>query len=425
MCNEATQPEPTELPEPKPVSKQVTANRANARKSTGPRTVAGKAKSRRNALKHGCCARIIDVPDEDPDVFHERIGFFNKELNPMNSEVNALLIVHAVRASIGLDRCFSVQTARVAHRCREAVRVLDEKVAKEAENELLNLTYPQAYLKIKTVSRTRTDVMKVGPPPQPGHAVRRLKTTSHGCNALIREWEMLRTPLVDPPSWDTNDFDRAVRLMGHSAGASLDSCNPLAVPLKDIATYRRVADKYDFATRQDVGYFHGYPQPGEKEYDELWLPKLAVKSKEAIAFISQFIDDQQASLVATRDALLPREELDRAEASDRARFDSTDEGKLICRYVSEQQRGLLKIVETLKKETKEFFKEQREQEVASNRQARDLPPQSAKTTPPASRNEPISGGSGGPSKGASVVESDRKVTSRRGKRDRKQPKNQR
>jgi hypothetical protein len=33
--------------------KQTTANRANAQKSSGPRTTAGKAVSRFNALKHG------------------------------------------------------------------------------------------------------------------------------------------------------------------------------------------------------------------------------------------------------------------------------------------------------------------------------------------------------------------------------------
>ena len=34
-------------------TKQVTANRANAARSTGPRTAAGRAKSSRNAFRHG------------------------------------------------------------------------------------------------------------------------------------------------------------------------------------------------------------------------------------------------------------------------------------------------------------------------------------------------------------------------------------
>jgi hypothetical protein len=40
---------------------QIEANRRNARKSTGPKTAAGKAASSRNALTHGLTASIADV----------------------------------------------------------------------------------------------------------------------------------------------------------------------------------------------------------------------------------------------------------------------------------------------------------------------------------------------------------------------------
>jgi hypothetical protein len=40
-----------------PSERQILANRRNAQKSTGPRTAAGKAKVRVNALKHGLAAR--------------------------------------------------------------------------------------------------------------------------------------------------------------------------------------------------------------------------------------------------------------------------------------------------------------------------------------------------------------------------------
>src|SRR5436190_14545210 len=44
--------------------KQAQANRANARRSTGPRTAAGKARSSRNALKHGLRAETALLPGE-------------------------------------------------------------------------------------------------------------------------------------------------------------------------------------------------------------------------------------------------------------------------------------------------------------------------------------------------------------------------
>ena len=48
---------------------QIAANRANARKSTGPRSAEGKAVSRLNAIKHGLDAASIVLPGEDPDEY--------------------------------------------------------------------------------------------------------------------------------------------------------------------------------------------------------------------------------------------------------------------------------------------------------------------------------------------------------------------
>jgi hypothetical protein len=47
--------------------KQIQANRQNAQKSTGPRSVEGKAASRFNALESGTDAKSQVLPDEDPD----------------------------------------------------------------------------------------------------------------------------------------------------------------------------------------------------------------------------------------------------------------------------------------------------------------------------------------------------------------------
>ena len=51
--------------------KQVAANRRNAKKSTGPRTEAGKAKTKLNPLKHGLTAETIVLPFESPDDYRE------------------------------------------------------------------------------------------------------------------------------------------------------------------------------------------------------------------------------------------------------------------------------------------------------------------------------------------------------------------
>src|SRR5215207_9762253 len=49
-------------------SKQAAANGVNARRSTGPRSIAGKARSRVNAFKHGLALPASALPELAPDV---------------------------------------------------------------------------------------------------------------------------------------------------------------------------------------------------------------------------------------------------------------------------------------------------------------------------------------------------------------------
>jgi hypothetical protein len=49
--------------------KQVEANRANAKRSTGPKSDGGKSRSRMNAVKHGFSSQEIVVEGEDADEF--------------------------------------------------------------------------------------------------------------------------------------------------------------------------------------------------------------------------------------------------------------------------------------------------------------------------------------------------------------------
>jgi hypothetical protein len=48
--------------------KQIAANRANAKRSTGPKTAAGRARSSRNAYRHGLS---LELPLNDPARPHD------------------------------------------------------------------------------------------------------------------------------------------------------------------------------------------------------------------------------------------------------------------------------------------------------------------------------------------------------------------
>ena len=48
--------------------KKLAANRANARKSTGPRTPEGKARASLNAISHGLFCKDLVLPGESQEV---------------------------------------------------------------------------------------------------------------------------------------------------------------------------------------------------------------------------------------------------------------------------------------------------------------------------------------------------------------------
>jgi hypothetical protein len=63
---------------------QITANRANAQMSTGPRSVEGKSVSRFNALKHGMDAASIVIPGEDPADYEALAAHYHQEFRPQS-----------------------------------------------------------------------------------------------------------------------------------------------------------------------------------------------------------------------------------------------------------------------------------------------------------------------------------------------------
>ncbi len=64
---------------------QMTANRNNSKKSTGPRTEEGKTRVATNALKHGLLARDAVLPGEDPADFDSQLSALEADIQPANS----------------------------------------------------------------------------------------------------------------------------------------------------------------------------------------------------------------------------------------------------------------------------------------------------------------------------------------------------
>ena len=69
-----------EITDPQQVSKRIAANRQNARKSTGPRTAAGKRRVARNAIKHGFFSSSLLVGHPDAEENAEEYNALCKEI---------------------------------------------------------------------------------------------------------------------------------------------------------------------------------------------------------------------------------------------------------------------------------------------------------------------------------------------------------
>jgi hypothetical protein len=93
------------------------ASRINGAKSRGPKTAAGKARSSRNALKHGLCARAMLLADENAAAFAAFEKALLAELAPEGA-MQAVLARQIVSAAWRLARADRIEAEIVTFRQR-------------------------------------------------------------------------------------------------------------------------------------------------------------------------------------------------------------------------------------------------------------------------------------------------------------------
>jgi hypothetical protein len=101
-----------------PSERKIAANRENARRSTGPRTGQGKARARRNALRHGLAVRLVNDPKISKEVRqlaralagkHPSSGQFDQAVKVAEMELD-LRRIHSARAAV-MQRISSTESA--------------------------------------------------------------------------------------------------------------------------------------------------------------------------------------------------------------------------------------------------------------------------------------------------------------------------
>ena len=98
--------------------KQWESNRANAKRSTGPRSAQGKAQSSMNACKHGLTAQTVVIDAEDPLQFDSLCKGLEQEFEP-HSLIERELIERLAGIVWRLRRIPRFEAALIQSRCSE------------------------------------------------------------------------------------------------------------------------------------------------------------------------------------------------------------------------------------------------------------------------------------------------------------------
>ena len=185
-------------------TQRATINRANAARSTGPRTTQGRMISSRNAIKHGLCSQALTLPNENPYLAAHRSDAWYDHYRPASPGACHLLN-QCVAASIFADRVNRYHAA-----------VLTKQI------EALEADYDRALgLQMKPLH----DAVLKG--PRPAYALRTLARTMAGCRWMIKQWFWYLRRLEDDGRTARKDRVEILRMMGYHPEASLKD-NPEA-----------------------------------------------------------------------------------------------------------------------------------------------------------------------------------------------------
>jgi hypothetical protein len=100
--------------------RQIEANRRNAARSTGPRSVEGKAVSSMNALQSGIHAESTIITDEDPEALTQLAETFYRDHQPQTA-MECALLDNIIRDTWLLTRFFRIDAEIIDYEIETAV----------------------------------------------------------------------------------------------------------------------------------------------------------------------------------------------------------------------------------------------------------------------------------------------------------------
>ena len=265
---------------------KVAANRKNARKSTGPKTPEGKAKSRANAIKHGLTGAGVALPTEDAAIVERRFLGLQEEMGPTDL-AGRLLVRQMALMSVRIDRAAKQERAALARKIRHA----------STEFELHRL---------KEIDRLFESIEDC-----PGDHRRRLLTQPEGVDKLVDALASVRDQLKGGlyRRWEPDHLRKIEAFFGGTSGG---------FPMTRTEALLSALDG-------DITYL----KSGEATH----LTDKYAKARYASGALIRIIEDELTKLAAIRSGLDPEVlAQDRLEAADRALFDPDPDATAARKY---------------------------------------------------------------------------------------------
>jgi hypothetical protein len=199
--------------------KRVAANRQNAKKSTGPRSLDGKERARLNAVTHGLTAQTAVLPGEDP------------------SELEALgkSLMRQLRPRGVVQRIIAERVVSLAWKLRRVARA-EEAVAREMEEEALGRWQHER----ATNYVTNREIYRPRPCPEP----------RDGATLLAASWQSEQ---------HTPGDERLLRLSEYEL--KLDGA--LRAAVRELLRLQKEADAFEDAVEEGPDVAEAAPAPVE------------------------------------------------------------------------------------------------------------------------------------------------------------------
>ncbi|MDR3619843.1 MAG: hypothetical protein P4L85_10880, partial [Paludisphaera borealis] len=318
---------------------QLQANRANAKKSCGPRSDEGKARSRLNALKHGLCAKTVNLvlPHEDPAELEAKIQDWIDDYQPTNA-IERELVSRAARISWTLDRAERYETALLARKVRKAMLKSKARRTEKVCDLGRKLFYMAGKRLLPISGPDWTD--------DPSAFVARLEESPEGVRWLLDRWVEMRCLIISNEDWTFLDQFKFVRLLGKQPLAAIDDPELNEIFL----AWETIEEKWGTRFWLQMQEMTPYEDPAFSAW-RVWreiVPR--PESPEAgVAFLRSIAEREIERL---QDLLVDLEEIegdDALELAEQASFCASDASERLRRYQTARTRELLRTIDLLAK----------------------------------------------------------------------------